>query len=283
MVQKRTFKSVVFAGGGSRCVWQVGFWEAIEPVFNLNPDVVTGVSAGATMACIILSGRAGFALEYMKRATANNEKNFYPENVIKKEELFPHPAIYRKAILATMDKAAMDKLASGPELRVVLARPPRYTGPRSAVLLGFLCYVVEKYTKEPLHPQLASKAGFRADIVSTRECQTPDEVADLLLASSCTPPILPVMYRNSLPVLDGGLVDNIPVCALKEDDGPALVLLTRRYPLEKLPEAGDRLYVQPSETIPIYKWDYTNPAGLQKAYDLGRKDGERFANIYKSL
>jgi len=29
--------------------------------------------------------------------------------------------------------------------------------------------------------------------------------------------------------------------------------------------------------VPIYKWDYTSPAGLQAAFDLGRRDGERFA------
>jgi hypothetical protein len=27
----------------------------------------------------------------------------------------------------------------------------------------------------------------------------------------------------------------------------------------------------------VWSWDYTNPAGLQAAFDLGRRDGERFA------
>ena len=53
-----------------------------------------------------------------------------------------------------------------------------------------------------------------------------------------------------------------------------LVMLTRRYPA--LPVIPGRTYVQPSTTIPVSAWDYTNADGLQVAYDLGRRDGEAF-------
>jgi len=29
--------------------------------------------------------------------------------------------------------------------------------------------------------------------------------------------------------------------------------------------------------VPVSSWDYTNPAGLQATYDLGRRDGDAFA------
>ena len=136
---------------------------------------------------------------------------------------------------------------------------------------------------QTVHQEWATKAGFRGAVVSVRDCRTPEELADLLLASSCTPPVIPVMYRNNSPVLDGGLVDNAPVAALGPDPGPTLVLLTRRYPLECLPRIPGRIYVQPSESVGVYKWDYTNPGGLQKAYDLGRRDGDHFVGLYQSL
>jgi len=37
-----------------------------------------------------------------------------------------------------------------------------------------------------------------------------------------------------------------------------------------------RLYVQPSRKVPISSWDYTQPALMRPAYDLGRADGEAF-------
>ena len=79
---------------------------------------------------------------------------------------------------------------------------------------------------------------------------------------------------NGNYVLDGGVVDNVPVCALDGAPGVTLVLLTRRYPA--LPDVPGRTYVQPSRKIPVSAWDYTNADGLQVAYDLGRRDGEAF-------
>jgi hypothetical protein len=54
-----------------------------------------------------------------------------------------------------------------------------------------------------------------------------------------------------------------------------LVLLTRSF--RRLPAHPDRCYVQPSAPVPVSSWDYTDPAGLQAAFDLGRRDGEAFA------
>ena len=38
-----------------------------------------------------------------------------------------------------------------------------------------------------------------------------------------------------------------------------------------------RLYVQPSERVPVGQFDITNPAGIRKAYEMGLRDGEDFA------
>ncbi len=283
MKNNSLFTSVVFAGGGSRCLWQVGFWAVVAPALNLAPKIVSGVSAGATMACTVLCDRVGPAMEFMKEATGANHKNAYPKNVFTRRPVFPHYEILRRALLTVFDQTALERLHGGPDIRILLARPPRWTGPRSAVFFGFFCYALEKRIRDSVHPELAQRAGFKAEVVSVRECPTPEVLADLLMASSCTPPFLPVMFWNSHTVLDGGLVDNVPVGALGADSEPTLVLLTRRYALERLPRTRGRLYVQPSEPISIYKWDYTSPDGLQAAYDLGRRDGERFAALVDTM
>ena len=114
-----------------------------------------------------------------------------------------------------------------------------------------------------------------------RECATGEEVADLVLQSSCTPPFTPVYSRSGRPVLDGGLVDHVPVEGALEARH-ALVLLTRRHADEQLPRMPGRTYVQPSEPIPVKKWDYTSPDLIQRTYDLGRRDGERFEPLERS-
>jgi hypothetical protein len=35
-------------------------------------------------------------------------------------------------------------------------------------------------------------------------------------------------------------------------------------------------FVQPSEPITMGKWDYTDPEGLQRTFDLGRRDADAF-------
>lgn len=268
------FYSVIFAGGGNRCVWQAGFWDVAAPALGLKPKVVASVSAGACIAAMALTGRTSESMTYMKAKTGANPKNFYLENLFNGKPVFPHLGIYRQALLDILDDGALEQLKQGPDLRVLLARPPAWVRPMMGVFLGFLSYTLEKHLFHPLHPQWALKAGFKAEVVSVSACRDSQELADLILASSCTPPMVPAMYRNGRPVLDGGLIDNVPVAALEPHEFPALVLLTRRYPPHLLQGQSDRVYLQPSRPVPAGKWDYTNPQALQETFDLGRRDAE---------
>lgn len=276
MIQKYTYRSVVFAGGGTRCLWQVGFWNEVAPVIPLNPTTVAAVSAGATMACFLFSGRFDAAVEHFQEVTRLNTHNVYPSNIFRGRPVFPQYALYRDGILAAIDASALAELYNGPEIRILLSRPPRWAGSRLATVIGFLCYSIEKKLYSPVHPSFATRIGFTPEVVTVNDCQTPEELADLLLQSSCTPPFTPVLHRNGSPVLDGGLIDNVPAGILDDADGDMLILLTRQYPPERIPTIQGRTYIQPSRSIGIYKWDYDNPEGLRDAYELGRIDGQAF-------
>ncbi len=271
-----SYSSVVFAGGGSRCLWQVGFWEVVSETLEFTPRRIAAVSAGAAMASLIFSGKAAESLKRFKDATARNRRNVYLANLFGNTPVFPHYAMYRRAILDALDPEGMDALHRGPDIRVLISRPPRFLGPRAATIIGILAYLAEKSLRGSVHPSFGRRLGFAPEVVSVRECADASALADLILASSCTPPFTPILSWNGKPVLDGGLVDNVPVCALGDVEGDALVLLTRRYGEGKIPRTERLTYVQPSAPIPVSKWDYTNPGGLQDAYDLGRSDGEAF-------
>lgn len=177
---------------------------------------------------------------------------------------------------------AFKKIKDGPEVRVLLSRPPWYLGPRSGTFFGLMAYSLEKKISYPVHPRWASKIGYNAEVVSVNTCETVSDLADLLLHSSCTPPVVPIMKRDGRPVLDGGIIDNVPVAALDDDTGSALVLLSRRYPQEIIPKVPGRLYLQPSEDPPVAKWDYTNLEGSQAAFDMGLRDAEVFVKEFSA-
>ncbi len=277
-------KSVVFSGGGSRCLWQVGLWETISGELDLKPDVMAGVSAGAAMAGMIASGTADTGLALIKEATAANRKNFYISNFLKREPVFPHYRIYRNVVLKTMNSAAIKRLKNGPEVRVLIANPPSYLGALSGTFVGLMAYTLEKHISHPVHPKTALKLGYTYTVARLNDCNTPEEAADIVMCSSCTPPFLPILKYGEKIALDGGIIDNVPVSIVGEDAdrGNMLVLMSRIHRADRIPKIPGRIYLQPSVPPEVSKWDYTNPAGLQTAYDHGRKDGEVFIRQYRN-
>lgn len=272
------FQQVVFAGGGHRCWWQAGFWDVVAPRIALRPKVVAGVSAGAATACLLYANDSRDALAYYRHALADNRRNAHWGNLLRPgRRVFPHEAIYRRALLDLLGGAHFLRLLrDAPEIRVQFARLPRWLGPRSAVAIGLAAYNLEKYWRKPLHPTFGRRLGFTPEVVTVQSCRNDEELVSLIIASSCTPPFTPIEYRAGRPTLDGGLVDNVPVDAV-EPDAATLVLTTRRYP--QRPERfrlGQRLYVQPSGKVPVSSWDYTAPLLYERAYALGRRDGEAF-------
>ncbi len=270
------YDSVVFAGGGCRCVWQVGFWETAAPALAIAPRTVAAVSAGAAMACAIFSGAAPDMRRDFSARMTTNRRNAYPMNWLRGAPVFPHAAMYRDTVLANLDAARVQRLHAGPDIRVLVSRVPDWLGPRSGVVVALFAYQTEQWFRPRLHAELGRQIGFAADVRSVRDCPPPEDVAELILQSSCTPPFTPVMRRDGRPVLDGGLVDSVPVAALPPSRR-ALVLLTKCFPPAAVPAVAGRDYVQPSQPVPIQKWDYTSPQRLQATYDLGRRDGDRFA------
>jgi predicted acylesterase/phospholipase RssA len=274
------FDQVVFAGGGNRCWWQAGWWDVVAPELRLRPRIIAGISAGAATACMLYTHDARHVMTYYHGVLAGNRRNAYWRNLFGDQRVFPHYGIYRAALLAILSEGRLARLRDAPEIRVGVAHIPRWTSPRLAVVAGLLAYNIDKHLLKTLHPRLGRRLGFHPEFVRAQDCATPEELADLLLQSSSTPPFTPVLRRDGRAVLDGGLVDNIPVDALDAGPGDVLVLVTRRYPRPPrfvLREGGQRrLYLQPSQRVPVSSWDYTRPAGMTQAYDLGRRDGEAF-------
>ena len=270
------YEAVVFAAGGCRCFWQAGFWAEAAPALHLTPRVVGGVSAGAAFACAVFAGVVDRVVEEFCRRIAVNERNAYPSLALRGAPVFPHEQIYRSTICASLDGEALARLHSGPDIRVSVARPPAWSGARGGLVLGALAYLAEQSIRGGVHSTWGRRIGFRSETVSVRECRNAGELTDLILHSSCTPPITPLYRRAGRPVLDGGVYDFVPVEAV-EPARTVLVLLTRPCPEDAIPRVEGRSYVMPSRPVPVAKWDYTSPELVRRTFDLGRSDGEAFA------
>lgn len=269
-----TINSLVFAGGGNRCFWQAGFWHTYTQEVEVKPKAIASVSAGSAVSCALFAGKILETLEITKEVMSRNAKNRYLSNLFSDEPVYPHSHLYRHIIHQAINENDLEKLRQGPENRILLAHIPAWLGPCSAVLVGLGAYQLEKKLSHPVHPVLGRKLGFRSEFVMANQAQSIAELSDIILSSSCTPPFTPIMYRHGKPVLDGGLVDNVPVHGVDNEPGQMLVLLSRPY--KQLPNIPNRTYIQPSKPVPAVSWDYTNPEAVQATFDQGVEDAKRY-------
>ena len=152
------YDSVVFAGGGNRCVWQAGFYRTVAEALGFAPARVAAASAGAAVAAVLFAGCFDAALAHFKRATAINPGNVHWANLFNGARLFPHAAMYRRALLAVIDDRALAKLHAGPELRVPITRAPRWLGTRSGFAVAGLAEVFEHLAGPQVHPRACAVA-----------------------------------------------------------------------------------------------------------------------------
>jgi predicted patatin/cPLA2 family phospholipase len=275
------FRNAIFAGGGSRCIWQLGFWDGANRAglaLNETVNYAGSTSAGCAVATAALLDRAPNALEMFKELTARNPRNIHWGNLRpgSGKPLLPHMGMYRAVLEQFLEPGDMERLSSK-RLDFLLAKLPGFLPLGLGTVAAFSIYGLEKHLTGVLHPTWTRKLGFQPLVRGNLEADDVADLIDIILASSCVPPVLPGNGYRGQRVLDGGVIDNVPAHLADGRDGLTLVLLSKRY-RRALPAHGDRVYVQPSEPIRIDKFDYANPDGLQKTYDLGLKDGEAFTS-----
>lgn len=279
------FKNAVFAGGGSRCMWQLGFWDGANAAglgLSETVDFAASTSAGCAMATAALLNRAGEALELFKELTSQNPRNIYWRNLRpgSGEPLLPHQNMYRWALKRFLTPHDLQLLA-GKRLAFLMARYPRYLPSGIGAAIAFSVYGFEKRVKDVLHPTWTQLLGFEPIVRGNQEASDINDLINIILACSCVPPVLPSPGYKGMRVLDGGVIDNVPAHLAEDREGATLVLLSKQYK-QPLPVTSRRIYVQPSKPILMDKFDYANPEGVQAAYDLGLADGLNFSGLIRS-
>lgn len=275
--------AITFAGGGNRAFYQLGLMNRWRERLLPRVAMMATCSAGACVAALILSGREQEASEYWKQRREGITRNFEWGKLLKGARPTPHEPIYRDTLLHAFREGGLERVRAQPFPVVVLTTAfPRRLPAFAAVLLGLCAYNLEKsLRKEMIHPTFGRRVGFKALAFDARLCETPAELADLIIASSATPPFTSLGSFQGNRLLDGGIVDNVP--AFLADEVPAvkrnLVFLTRPYPSHITGQQGARLYIAPASTLPVNRWDYTRP----ELIDATIRAGELDADIYAPL
>ena len=270
--------ALTFAGGGNRAFYQLGLLRSLGADLLPRIAAIASCSAGACVATMWLAGRHREADRFWKKRREGVERNFVWRELLRGKSPTPHAPIYRDTLLHAFDDGGLERVRKLPFPLYVLASSLPTTLPTGiAVALGMLAYTVEKRVRPSMiHPTAGRVLGFRPVVVDARDCTTKEELAELVLASSSTPPFTPLGNFRGEKLLDGGHVDNVPAFVAEHAPGVRknVVLLTRPYPPAALGRRGKRLYVAPTKPVPIGRWDYTRPDLLDATIAMGEAEAD---------
>jgi predicted acylesterase/phospholipase RssA len=277
---------LTLAGGGNRSFYQQAILETWGERLWERVAAVSCVSAGAAIAVLSLSGRSESARVHWDESRRGLTKNIDVSRLLRGERIAPHGPIYHSTIVHALREGGLERIRGLPfPIWVLCAIPPERLPITFATWLGLGAYSLEKrWNPRQLHPKVGAQLGFRQFVFDARACETPEEVADLVVASSSTPPFTPVGHFRGMNLLDGGICDNVPATLVERHPAvrKTLVLLTRRYPEGVSGEHGTRLYLEPSLPVPIGRWDYREVAPVEETLALGRTDAASYAGLLET-
>ena len=271
---------ITFAGGGNRAFYQLGLMHGWRERLLPRVAAMATCSAGACVAALLLSGRETEAAEFWKERRQGITRNFEWGKLLRGARPTPHEPIYRDTLLHAFAEGGLERIRAQPFPVLILTTAfPKRMPALAAVLLALSAYNVEKrLRKEMIHPSFGQRAGFKAMAFDARDCQTPQALTDLIIASSATPPFTSLGRFDGARLLDGGIIDNAPAFLADEiaEVRRNLVLLTRPYPSHVIGRKGTRLYLAPAEDLPVHRWDYTRPELIDATIETGERDAELY-------
>jgi predicted acylesterase/phospholipase RssA len=274
--------ALTFAGGGNRSFYQLGLLNRWEETLIPRVAAIAACSAGACVIATFLSGRREEARRFWLNRASGITSNFDWRKLLRGERPAPQGEIYRDTLLVTFADGGLERIRQQPFPIYVLAAAFPWLLPRTvSIALGIGLYSAERTVRKAPHPRSPQLIGFTPVAVDARACESVEELANLILASSATPPFTPIGNFRGLRLLDGGMIDNAPAFLAERhaEARRSIVFLSRPYHPSVLGIQKHRLYLAPTHPTPINRWDYTRPHLLDETVAMG----EREAAIHQPL
>jgi NTE family protein len=216
--------TLALQGGGSLGAYAWGVLDRLLEAPELRIEVVSGASAGAMNAALLVQGLATGGPPEAKRLL----ETFWRRVAVASGSpdiagagwLFPFSGIMSPLT------DALRQTAKGLSQRQV---NPLGLNPLRSILTGLF------------DPSVLGQEGAPALVVSATRVRTGEArlfrdgevTAEVLLASSCLPQLFPAVEIDGEPYWDGGFASNPPLRALIEAGAPADIVLVRTTPVER--------------------------------------------------
>ncbi|HKP71822.1 MAG TPA: patatin-like phospholipase family protein [Pyrinomonadaceae bacterium] len=272
---------LTFAGGGNKSFYQFGMMRALRERVLPRVGCVAACSAGACMAALILSGRDREVEEFWRRECYGITRNFEWPRLLSGQSPMRHESIYRASLLHAFSEGGFERVRAQPfPFLVITTAFPKRMPALAAALLGLCLYNLQngRAGRRRATP-LALSAGFTPVVYDARDANSPEELADLIIATSATPPFTSIGRFAGRRLLDGGIIDIAP--ASLADAQPHvtrnIVLLTSPLPPDLKNERGRRFYIAPLTSLPLKTWDLTRPDLIDAVIDQGERDAETYS------
>ena len=272
----RSYRHIVFSGGGNRCWWQAGFVERLSQHACWNARQLLGASAGSGIATAFATGRIRRSLEVAIQRFDATPRNVRWRELLRGRRPFVLPLIYPDWISSFLDAHDFAQLKqSALKVQVAITRPVSYLPLPLASLLALGLYSTEKFWLKTFHARLPHRLGFRAQYLDLAQGVDLAEARTWLLASAAAVPLTPTYRVHGRPALDGGFYDNLPLPPDRADDPDTLVLLTRhRADLPRIFEHQCRVYIQPSHPVAAINMDCTSGANVRATFEQGLREAD---------
>jgi predicted patatin/cPLA2 family phospholipase len=272
-------RTLVFAGGGNRCMWQAGLvTELLARGWQL-PARLVGTSAGAGVATALIGGKVEQAMQVCRTLYAANPRIVDWSEVWRGRVSFAHQHIFPAWVASYLNEENFGALCQArSRLTVAFTRPSPWLGLHVSTLVGSLAYLVDKHISHSIHPRLPKWLGLRQGYMDLQDCSSLVQAQNLISAAAAAPPFMKARIVGDGNALDGGFVDNAPISAAShsqstEEKAGTLVLLTRYYPQwPTLFSWKGRNYWQPNQKVPVSTWDCTPKTTIEAAFDAGFQD-----------
>ena len=244
---------LTFAGGGNKAFYQLGIMRRWRERLLPRVGGVAACSAGACVAALLL-------------LTGRNPMR--------------HEEVYRDALLHAFDGGGFERVReqSFPFLILTTAFPLMMPSV-AAALLGLCLYKMDKGAdRKKRDTPLAPRAGFAPAAYDARDCASPLELANQIIASSATPPFTSIGRFAGRRLLDGGIIDAVPAYLVESLSGIErnVILLTAPPESGAGVGAGARLYIGPSAPLPLKSWDLTRPHLIDEVIAQGERDADGY-------
>ncbi|MCB1191682.1 MAG: patatin-like phospholipase family protein [Leptospiraceae bacterium] len=285
MRKKKSKIALAIAGGGCKALYGLGVGYKLR-TWGIKINEISGVSAGAASALMILSENEEESIEYFEQLLMRNKSNFHTSNLLKGKRPFPHESMYRRTIRHAIDFEKLKKTKVKIYISAIRAFPFKnnwedYYNQIMLIPQTMQAVILDDKDKEKgiqgnRVRKIVQDWDLKEVIFTNKDIKHAVIAEQLVLISSSIPPIISFQNINGEYYLDGGLVNNL----LLEYHDPKAKKIAIYYEettlFGKKEECMQNTYfIKPQRKIPIHTFDYTNAKGAREAYEMGKEDAEK--------